>query len=351
MYNSQTPQLVIQNESQIDPMINLEEEICRLKEKMNAVILAHYYQEPEIQDVADFVGDSLDLSRKAATTDADVIVFCGVRFMADVAKILNPSKKVLLPDLKAGCSLEDSCQPEAFESFVKQHPNHTVLTYINSSVAVKALSDIIVTSSNAEAIINQIPDDQPIVFAPDKYLGGYLSRKTGRDMVLWNGTCIVHEQFSEKALVQLKTKHKQAYVIAHPECPEHLLRYADHIGSTSSLLNFTRERPGAEFIVLTELGIIHEMRKSSPGSRFYDVPGTKDGACASCNACPYMRLNTLEKVYMCMINQFPLIEVDEAYRERAKAALERMLIMSPPKVSTPDHLTLGDSVGISETVI
>lgn len=313
----------------LDPSLNLEEEIDRLRREMNAVILAHYYQDSEIQDIADFVGDSLDLSRKAAATDADVIVFCGVRFMADVAKILNPAKKVILPDLEAGCSLEDACKPDAFKAFRAKHPGHIALTYINSSVEVKAASDIIVTSSNAEAIINQIPQDQPIIFAPDQYLGGYLQKKTGREMVLWDGSCIVHERFSEQEVIRLKTKHKSAFVIAHPECPEHLLRYADHIGSTSALIQFTKEHAGKEFIVLTEPGIIHHMRQFSPESTFYEVAGLSDGACASCNQCPYMRLNTLEKLYVSMANQAPQIELPEDVMARARTSLERMLEMSP----------------------
>jgi quinolinate synthase len=312
----------------IDPGLNLEQEILRLKKDMNAVILAHYYQEPELQDLADFIGDSLELSRRAAQTNADVIVFCGVRFMADVAKILNPTKKVLLPDMAAGCSLEESCQPEAFAKFKAAHPDHIVLTYINSSAEVKALSDIIVTSSNAENIIRQIPASQPIIFAPDKYLGGYLIRKTGRQMLLWEGSCIVHESFSEKELISLKTRHREAKIIAHPECPENLLGYADFIGSTAALIKFTEAHSGAEFIVLTEPGIIHQMRKNSPGSVFHEVPGISDGACASCNNCPYMRLNNIEKLYMCMINGSPEIQIEESLRIKAKAPLDMMLAMS-----------------------
>ena len=326
---------VIRDEKDIDPFLDLEKEINRLRKDMNSVILAHYYQEPELQDIADFVGDSLELSRKAAATNADVIVFCGVRFMADVAKILNPNKLVLLPDLKAGCSLEESCKPAAFKAFREKHPDHVALTYINSSIEVKAMSDIIVTSSNAEAIINQIPKDQKILFSPDKYLGGYLARKTGRDMLLWDGTCIVHEQFSERELIKLKHAHPRAYVIAHPECPEALLNYADHIGSTSSLIKFVENNPASEFIVLTELGIIHQMRKISPDSVFYDVPGTSDGACATCNSCPYMKLNTMEKLYMCMVNKTPVINVDESLRLAAKKSLDRMLEMSPAPKSKP----------------
>ncbi len=326
-----TESLKIANEHDIDPTLNLEDEINRLRKDMNAVILAHYYQDSEIQELADFVGDSLDLSRKAAATDADVIVFCGVTFMADVAKILNPTKSVLVPDTDAGCSLEYSCKPKALKAFKEQNPDHIVLTYINSSAEVKALSDIIVTSSNAEYIINQIPKEQPIIFAPDKYLGGYLSRKTGRDMLLWEGSCIVHERFSERELVKLKTMHSNAQVIAHPECPESLLDYADHIGSTSSLISFAKENKGGEFIVLTEPGIIHQMKKESPESKFHDVPGTEDGACASCNECPYMRLNNIEKLYMSMVNKAPEITISEELRIAAKKPLDKMLEMSPPK--------------------
>jgi len=311
----------------LDPTLDLEAEIGRLKQEMNAVILAHYYQEDEIQDVADFIGDSLDLSRKAAATDADVIVFCGVKFMAEVAKILSPDKQVLLPDMLAGCSLEDSCPPGDFKAFRKAHPDHIALTYINCSAEVKALSDIIVTSTNAEAIIRQIPEDQPIIFAPDKHLGAYLSRKTGREMLLWDGSCIVHEQFSEKELVKLKTRHPEAHVIAHPECPEALLDHADHIGSTSSLLQFTADHPGDAFIVLTEPGIIHQMEKRSDGSIFYPVPGLAEG-CTSCNNCPYMKRNTLEKLYVAMKNRAPVIRLDESTRVEAKASLEKMLEMS-----------------------
>lgn len=318
------------SEHSIDPSLDLHAEISRLRKEMNAVILVHYYQDEEIQDLADFIGDSLELSRKAAATNADVIVFCGVKFMAEVAHILSPDKLVLLPDLQAGCSLEDSCQPEAFKRFREQHPDHVALTYINCSAEVKALSDVIVTSSNAEAIIRQIPEDKPILFSPDQHLGRYLMRKTGREMLLWNGSCIVHEQFSERELIKLKTRHPKAHIIAHPECPEALLRYAHHIGSTSSLLKFTETHAGEEFIVLTEPGIIHQMRKFSPGSTFYDVPGASDGGCASCNSCPFMRLNTLEKLYLCMANQSPVITLPEETRQHAEQSLRRMLEMSPP---------------------
>lgn len=308
--------------------VDYEEEIHRLRKHMNAVILAHYYQDDEIQDLADFVGDSLDLARRAADTKADLIVFCGVRFMAEGAKLLNPTRPVIIPDMKAGCSLEDSCPPDAFKAFKEQHPNHLVVTYINCSAAVKALSDIIVTSTNAEAIIRQLPEDQKIIFAPDKYLGAYLNKKTGRDMVLWNGSCMVHERFSEVELIKLKTRHPEAIVIAHPECPEHLLAHAVHIGSTSSLIQYSAERQGNSFIVLTEPGILHQMKKRSPASTFYDVPGMSGGACISCNACPYMKLNTLEKIYNAMVSGGPTIELSEDLMILARKPLERMLEMS-----------------------
>jgi quinolinate synthase len=318
------------NEQKSSPSarIDYEAEINRLRKEMNAVILAHYYQEDEIQDLADHVGDSLELARRAAETDADVIVFCGVKFMAEGAKILNPEKLVLIPDMKAGCSLEESCPPDAFGAFKAKYPDHIVITYINCSAEIKALSDIIVTSSNAEAIIRQIPAGQKIIFAPDKYLGAYLMKKTGRDMVLWQGTCIVHERFSESELVKLKVRHPAASVIAHPECPEALLKHAAHIGSTSSLIRYSAEHPGQEFIVLTEPGILHEMKKRSAGSIFYDVPGVSGGACIACNTCPYMKLNTLEKIYLCMKNRAPSIELSVDLIARARKPLDRMLEMS-----------------------
>jgi quinolinate synthase len=311
--------------------IDFEAEINRLRREMNAVILAHYYQEDEIQDIADFVGDSLELARKAAATTADVIVFCGVRFMAEGAKILNPDRLVLIPDINAGCSLEDSCPPQEFSAFRAQHPEHMVITYINCSAEIKALSDIIVTSSNAEMIINQLPKEQKIIFAPDKYLGSYLNKKTGRDMLLWNGTCMVHERYSEQELIKLKTRHPEAHVIAHPECPETLLRHARHIGSTSSLLRYAQEHAGQSFIVLTELGILHQMKKLSPNSVFYDVPsvtGESAGACVSCNQCQYMKLNTMEKIYYCMKNRSPSLNLAPDLIARARKPLERMLEMS-----------------------
>jgi quinolinate synthase len=317
--------------NKIDPYLDLEKEINLLRKNLNAVILAHYYQDSEIQDIADYTGDSLDLSRKAAATDADVIVFCGVKFMAEVAHILSPQKLVLLPDLNAGCSLEKSCQGPEFKKFREQHPQHLALTYINCSAEVKALSDIIVTSSNAAMIIDQIPADQPILFSPDKHLGHYLNKKTGREMLLWNGTCVVHESFSLKELVKLKTNYPQSYIIAHPECPEALLSYADFIGSTSALLKFTETKAGSDFIVLTEPGIIHQMKKRSEKNNFYDVPGYDSAGCSHCNNCEYMKLNTMEKLYLCMANKAPFIQLEEAQRVAAYAPLARMLEMSAAK--------------------
>lgn len=312
---------------------NLEQEILRLKREQNAVILAHFYQDEEIQDIADFVGDSLDLSRKAAATDADEIVFCGVKFMAEVAKILSPNKKVLIPDFKAGCSLEDSCQPEAFAEFRKKNPDHIAITYINCSAEIKALSDIVVTSTNAKKIIEQIPLNQKIIFAPDQHLGRYISKVTGRDMLLWNGSCIVHEQFSEKELVKLITNHPAAKVIAHPECPEALLSHANHIGSTSSLIKFVADNQGGEFIVLTEPHIIHQMKQKNSTAKFYDCPFVDAAGCTLCNSCPYMKLNTLEKLYLVMKygnkSQFGgELNMEESLRIKAEAPLRKMLEMS-----------------------
>ncbi len=314
-----------------NPSLDLFAEIARLKRDLNAVILAHFYQEPDIQDIADVIGDSLQLAQQAAKTNADVIVFCGVHFMAETAKILNPDRLVLLPDLNAGCSLADSCPASAFEPFVRSHPGHVVISYINCSAAVKALSDIICTSSNAEQIIRQIPPDQPIVFAPDQQLGRYLIKKTGRDMVLWPGACSVHVTFSERALVRLKIQHPDAVVLAHPECQENILRLADHIGSTTSILKFAIGSPAKTFIVVTESGIIHQMKKACPDKVFIPAPPEAEGC--SCNECPYMRLNTLERVYQCMRDRKPAIEMDEDLRLRALAPLERMLAMGPPPVS------------------
>jgi quinolinate synthase len=306
---------------------DLAGEIKRLAKEKNAVILAHYYQAAEIQDVADFVGDSLDLSRKAAATDAEVIVFCGVKFMAEVAKILSPEKKVVLPDLKAGCSLEDSCPPEEFAAFRAAHPDHVALTYINCSAAVKAHSDIIVTSSSAEHIISQIPADKPIIFAPDRHLGAYLSRKTGRDMLLWQGSCIVHEAFSETELLKLKAQYPGSPVAAHPECPGHILDLADYVGATSGILKFALESPAETIIVATEPNIMHQMQLKAPHKTFIGAPGA-DGNC-SCNTCPFMALNTMQKIYLCLRDLTPEITVPDDIRLKAKISLDRMLDMAP----------------------
>jgi quinolinate synthase len=314
--------------------IDLLAEISRLKQERNAVILAHYYQKPAIQDLADFVGDSLDLSRKAAGTDADVIAFCGVRFMAETAKILSPSKIVVLPDMDAGCSLEDSCPPDQFKAFREAHPDHIALTYINCSAAVKALSDIIVTSSSAEAILSQIPEDQKIIFGPDRHLGGYLNRKFGRDMLLWPGICIVHQAFSETELLKLKAENPGAPVAAHPECPPHILDHADHVGSTSSILKFAIDSPYDLILVATEPHIIHQMEKAAPAKTFIGVPGG-DGNC-NCNMCPYMALNTLEKLYVALRDLEPRIELEPAVMDAARRPLQRMLDMAGSTVGQGD---------------
>jgi len=312
-------------EDEMDPTLDLFEEITRLKKEMNAVLLAHYYQESEIQDLADFVGDSLELSRQAAKTKADVIVFAGVHFMAETAKILNPHKPVLLPDLKAGCSLADSCPPEEFKRFREAHPDYFAISYINCSAGVKALSDLICTSSNAEKLIRQIPESTPILFSPDKNLGAYLVKKTGRPMLLWQGSCMVHEIFSEKKIVQIKQTHPAAKLIAHPECEDSILNMADFIGSTSGLLKYVQTAADKEFIVATEAGIIHQMEKACPEKTFIAAPPNNNCAC---NECPHMKLNTLEKLYLCMKNGSPQIEMDESIRLRALKPIEKMLEMS-----------------------
>ncbi|MBX7539844.1 quinolinate synthase NadA [Qipengyuania sphaerica] len=308
--------------------------IDRLRKEKNAVILAHYYQTAQIQDLADFVGDSLELSRKAAETDADVIAFCGVKFMADTAKILSPEKIVVLPDMDAGCSLEDSCPPEKFKAFREKHPDHIALTYINCSTEVKALSDIIVTSSSAETIISQIPEDQKIIFGPDRHLGSYMSRKFGREMLLWPGVCIVHEAFSETELLKLKAKHPGAPVAAHPECPPTIVEHADYVGSTSGILQFASTFEGDTLIVATEPHIIHQMEKALPEKTFIGAPGA-DGNC-SCNICPYMALNTLEKLYKCLDTLEPRIEIEEGLRLKAKQSLDRMLEMASGTIGKGD---------------
>jgi len=314
--------------------LDLRAELDRLRKERNAVILAHYYQTPDIQDLADFVGDSLDLSRKAQATNADVIAFCGVRFMAETAKILSPDKIVVLPDMNAGCSLEDSCPPAQFKAFREAHPDHIALTYINSSAEVKALSDIIVTSSSAETILAQIPKEQKIIFGPDKHLGGWLARRTGRDMLLWPGVCIVHEAFSETELLKLKAKHPGAPVLAHPECPGHIIDHADYVGATSGILKYALESDARLLIVATEPHIIHQMEKAAPHKTFIGAPGA-DGNC-NCNMCPYMALNTLEKLYVALRDLEPRIEMAEALRLDAKKSLDRMLEMAAHTVGKGD---------------
>jgi len=314
--------------------VDLLAEIARLKTERNAVILAHYYQKSEIQDLADFVGDSLDLSRKAAATDADVIAFCGVRFMAETAKILSPEKIVILPDMDAGCSLEDSCPPDQFKAFREAHPDHIALTYINCSAEVKALSDIIVTSSSAEAILSQIPKDQKIIFGPDRHLGGYLARRFEREMLLWPGICIVHQAFSETELLKLKAQYPGAPVAAHPECPPHIIDHADMVGSTSAILKFAVESPAEVILVATEPHIIHQMEKAAPHKTFIGTPGG-DGNC-NCNMCPYMALNTLEKLYAALRDLKPQIELSDDIMAKARVPLERMLDMAGHTVGQGD---------------
>jgi quinolinate synthase len=309
----------------VDPSLDLFEEIERLKKEKNAVLLAHYYQEADIQDVADFIGDSLGLAQEAARTKADIIVFAGVHFMAETAKILNPEKKVLLPDLKAGCSLADSAPADAFRAFREKHPDHLVISYINCTAEIKALSDIICTSSNAEKIIESLPVGQKIIFAPDKNLGAYLIKKTGRDMLLWNGACMVHEIFSVKKITELRMRHPEAMFIAHPECEEPVLRMADFIGSTTALLKYTKTSAVKEFIVGTESGILHQMQISSPEKKF--IPAPPETNCA-CNDCPYMKLNTLEKLYLCMEYEIPEIQMSEELLKKGRIPIDRMLEIS-----------------------
>lgn len=309
----------------IDVNIDLFAEIEKIKKEKNAIILAHYYQEPDIQDVADYIGDSLGLAQMAAKTSADIIVFAGVHFMAETAKILNPGKKVLLPDLKAGCSLSDSAPPALFKQFKDKYPDHIVITYINCSAGMKALSDIICTSSNAQKIVESLPEDQKIIFAPDRNLGAYINKKTGRNMLLWNGACMVHEIFSAEKLTKLKIRHPKAKVIAHPECEAAVLALADFIGSTTGLLKYAQQSDAREFIVVTESGILHQMQKSNPEKTF--IPAPPDNACA-CNDCPYMKLNTLEKLYLCMKHEMPEIIMEENLRIAAKKPIDRMLEIS-----------------------
>ena len=310
---------------EIDPTLDLFEEIERLKKEKNAIILAHYYQEAEIQDIADYIGDSLGLSQQAAKTDADIIVFAGVHFMAETAKMLSPSKKVLLPDLKAGCSLADSCPPHLFRKFKEKYPDHVVVSYINCTAELKTLTDICCTSTNAVQVIESIPKDKGIIFAPDINLGRYLVKKTGRDMVLWNGSCMVHEIFSGEKITKLMLRHPEAKFIAHPECEAHILDKADYIGSTSGLLRYTQENEAKEFIVATESGILHQMQKASPDKMF--IPAPPNNTCA-CNECPHMRLNTLEKLYLCMKHELPEIELPEWVIEQGVPSIDRMLEVS-----------------------
>lgn len=306
--------------------MTLKEKVIELKEKKNAIILAHYYQLPEIQEVADFVGDSLALSQKAASTDAYIILFAGVHFMAETAKILNPNKKVLIPDMNAGCSLADSCPPEEFRKFKEKHPDHLVISYINCTAEIKAMTDIICTSSNALKIVNSIPKETPILFAPDKNLGDYVQRHSEREMILWDGTCMVHHEFSGDKIQELRKKHPYSKVIAHPECSSYLLEYADFIGSTKALLNFAKHDDAETYIVATESGILYNMGNEVPDKRFVAAPVVS--SCIACQECPYMKMNTLEKLYNCLLNETPEIIMDEKIRKKALTPISRMLELS-----------------------
>jgi quinolinate synthase len=306
---------------------DLKEKILALKKEKNAVILAHYYQEEAIQEIADFVGDSLELSRKASQVDADIIVFAGVYFMAETAKIVNPNKKVIVPDVKAGCSLADGCPPNEFKAFLEKYPNHTVVTYINCTAEVKTLTDIVCTSSNAKKVIASIPEDQPIVFAPDKNLGKYLIAETGRDMVLWEGSCIVHEAFSLEKLIDLYKKHPTATIIAHPESETHILKVAHYIGSTSGMLNHVKNSPNDTFIVATEAGILHQMQLDNPTKTLIPAPSKEDNTCA-CSECAFMKVNTLEKLYQCLQDESPEVHLDKQIIEKALLPIQRMLALN-----------------------
>jgi quinolinate synthase len=310
---------------EIDPTLDLVAEINKLKKEKNAVILAHYYQESEIQDIADYIGDSLGLSQKAAETEADMIVFAGVHFMAETAKMLSPNKKVVLPDLKAGCSLADSCPPELFRKFKAKYPNHVVVSYINCTAELKTLTDICCTSTNAVQIIESIPADKEIIFAPDKNLGAYLIKKTGRDMILWNGACMVHEIFSQEKITKLRERHPKAKFIAHPECEAKLLEHADYIGSTTGLLKYTINNEATEFIVATEAGILHQMQKASPHKTFIPAPPTNNCAC---NECPHMRLNTMEKLYLAMKYELPEVTLPDWVIEQGRSSIDKMMEVS-----------------------
>lgn len=306
---------------------DLKEKILELKKRKNAVILAHYYQEEAIQEIADFVGDSLELSRKASQVDVDIIVFAGVYFMAETAKIVNPNKKVIVPDVKAGCSLADGCPPDEFKTFLENYPNHTVVTYINCTAEVKTLTDIVCTSSNAKKVIASIPEDQPIVFAPDKNLGKYLIEETGRDMVLWEGSCIVHEAFSLEKLIDLYKKHTTATIIAHPESETHILKVAHYIGSTSGMLNHVKNSPNDTFIVATEAGILHQMQLDNPTKTLIPAPSKEDNTCA-CSECAFMKVNTLEKLYQCLQDESPEVHLDNEIIEKALLPIQRMLALN-----------------------
>lgn len=309
----------------VDPSLDLFDEIEKLKKQKNAVILAHYYQDGDIQDIADYIGDSLGLSQQAAKTDADVIVFAGVHFMAETAKILSPAKKVLLPDIKAGCSLADSCPPHLFKKFKEAYPDHLVITYVNCTAELKAMSDIVCTSSNAVQIVESLPADQKIIFGPDRNLGRYVAEKTGRDLVLWNGACMVHEIFSREKITKMKERHPEAKILAHPECEEHILEIADYIGSTTGILKYATNSPAQEFIVATEAGILHQMEKENPDKKFFPAP--PNNTCA-CNDCPHMKRNTLEKLYLCLKNELPEITLPADIIEKAVKPIERMLEIS-----------------------
>lgn len=317
---------------------DLHHKIKELKTRKNAVILAHYYQVPEIQEVADYVGDSLGLSQKAAETDADIIVFAGVHFMAETAKILNPDKKVLLPDLNAGCSLADSCPPDAFKKLIDEYPDHVVITYVNCSAEIKAMSDIICTSSNAEKIVNAIPKDVPVIFAPDKNLGKYIRKITGREMILWDGVCIVHEAFSIEKILKLYAEHPDAEIIAHPESEPHILQIANYIGSTAGMIDYVKKSPSQKFIVATEAGILYKMQENVPGKTLIPAPVEEDNTCA-CSECAFMKVNTLQKLYDCLLNESPSIQIAEEIREKAIIPIERML-----KLSRGENIMLNEKI-------
>lgn len=324
IYNDRVKELGFLDK-EIDPSVDLFQEIEKLKKEKNAIILAHYYQDPDIQDIADYIGDSLGLSQKAAKADADIILFAGVHFMAETAKILAPEKKVLLPDLKAGCSLAESCPADEFKAFKDAHPDHLVISYVNCTADLKTMTDIVCTSTNALQIVESLAEDQKIIFAPDRNLGAYINKKTGRDMLLWDGSCMVHEIFSLDQIIDLKKEHPDSELLAHPECEDSLLQHADYIGSTTGILNYSKESEKTKFIVATEAGIIHQMQKVSPNKTF--IPAPPNNSCA-CNDCPHMKLNTLEKVYNCLKYELPHIELEASVIEEAKKPIWKMLEIS-----------------------